>query len=202
MQRRTIDLMVSGAGLMLAVVLIVFGVYFNDRYQFAENNVHDQLAEQKISFPPKSALSPEERKQPGVVKYAGQQVDNGDEAQVYANEFIGLHLEEIADGKTYAELGGPQFALQDKIEAAEKNNDPNLEELQAQLDELRGQRNTLFTGETRRGLLLTTYGFWQFGQEAQLAAYVSFAAAAVLILLVVLGLVHAMRTRGEAAGGR
>ena len=57
MKRRTIDLMVSGAGLMLAVVLIVFGVYFSDRYQFAQNNVHDQLAEQKVFFPPKSDAS-------------------------------------------------------------------------------------------------------------------------------------------------
>ncbi|MEX2268779.1 MAG: hypothetical protein WEA75_08850 [Acidimicrobiia bacterium] len=199
MQRRTIDLMVSGAGLMLAVALIVFGVYFNDRYAFAQNNVHDQLVEQKVSFPPKSALAPEELKQPGLVKYAGQAVDDGDKARVYANEFIALHLEGIADGKTYAELGDPQFALQDKVAAAEESNDPALPELQAQLDELRGQRNTLFTGETLRGLLLTTYGFWQFGQEAQLAAYVSFGAAGILFLLVGLGVVHALRTRRSAA---
>jgi hypothetical protein len=200
MQRRTIDVMVSGAGLMLAVVLIVFGVYFNDRYAFAQNNVHDQLKEQKIFFTPKSALSAEELEQPGLVKYAGQRLDDGDKAQVYANEYIGLHLKDIADGKTYAELGGPQFALQDKIAAAEEENDPALPELQAQLDELRGQRNTLFTGETLRGLLLTTYGFWQFGQEAQLATYVSFGAAGILLLLVGLGVVHAIRTRGNEAG--
>ena len=199
MKRRTIDLMVSGAGLMLAVVLIVFGVYFSDRYQFAQNNVHDQLKEQKVFFPPKSALTPEEQKQPGVVKYAGQLVDNGDKAQVYANEFIGLHLEGIADGKTYAELGGPQFALQDQVDAAEESNDPALPELQAKLDALKAQRNTLFTGETLRGLLLTTYGFWQFGQEAQLAMYVSFGAAGVLFLLVGLGVVHALRTRRNRA---
>jgi hypothetical protein len=187
--------MVSGAGLMLAVVLIVFGVYFNDRYAFAQNNVHDQLVQQKVFFPPKDALTPEERQQPGVVKYAGQPVDDGDKAQVYANEFIALHLEGIADGKTYAELGGAQFALQDKVAAAEESNDPALPELQAQLDELKGQRNTLFTGETLRGLLLTTYGFWQFGQEAQLAAYVSFGAAGILFLLAGFGVVHAVRNR-------
>jgi hypothetical protein len=199
MQRRTIDLMVSGAGLLLAVVLIVFGVYFNDRYEFAQNNVHDQLVEQKISFPPKSALSPEELEQPGVVKFAGQQVDDGEKAQVYADEFIGLHLKETSDGQTYAELGGPQFALQDKIAAAEEANDPALPELQAQLDELRATRNTLFTGETLRGLLLTTYGFWQFGQEAQLATYVSWGAAGILLVLALLGIVHAMRSRESEA---
>ena len=199
MQRRTIDLMVSGAGLMLAVVLIVFGVYFNDRHQFAQNNVHDQLVAQKVSFPPKSALTPEELKQPGVVKFAGQPVDDGEKAQVYADEFIALHLRESSGGKTYAELGGPQFALQDQIAAAEKTNDPALPELQAQLDELKATRNTLFTGETLRGLLLTTYGFWQFGQEAQLATYVSFGAAGILFALVGLGMVHALRTRRSEA---
>lgn len=199
MQRRTIDLMVSGAGLMLAVVLIVFGVYFNDRYAFAQNNVHDQLTQQKVFFTPKSALTPEELKQPGVVKYAGQRVDDGDKAQVYANEYIGLHLEGIADGKTYAELGGPQFALQDKIAVAEESNDPALPELQAQLADITRQRDTLFKGETLRGLLLTTYGFWQFGQEAQLAAYASFGAAAILFLLIGLGVVHAIRTRRNEA---
>jgi hypothetical protein len=198
MKRRTIDLMVSGAGLMVAVALIVFGIYFNDRYQFAQNNVHDQLAREKVFFPPKSALSPEELKQPGVVRFAGQQVDNGEKAQVYANEFIGLHLQGIADGKTYAELGGPQFALQDKVTAAQESNDPALPQLQKQLDAIKAQRNTLFTGETLRGLLLTTYGFWQFGQEAQLAMYVSFGAAGVLCALVCLGFFHAIRTRRNA----
>jgi hypothetical protein len=199
MERRMIDVIVSAAGLLVAVVLIVFGVYFNDRYQFAQNNVHDQLVEQKIFFPEKGDLTDEEREQPGVVKYAGQAVDDGDKAQVYANEYINLHLKGIAGGKTYAELGGPLFTLQDKVAAAEENNDPNLPELEAQLAELRAQRNTVFTGETLRGLLLTTYGFWQFGQEAQLATYVSWAAAAILIVLAVLGFVHANRARRAAA---
>jgi hypothetical protein len=201
MQRRTIDVAVSAAGLVLAVVLIVFGVYFNDRYQFANNNVRDQLAEQKISFPPKAQLSDEEREQPGLVKYAGQAVNDGDKAQVYANQFIGLHLKGIGEGteyegKTYAELGGPVFALQDELAAAEESGDTvAAAEIESKLGELRGIRDTVLTGETLRGLLLTTYGFWQFGQEAQLATYVSFAAAAILFLLAALGFFHAVRTR-------
>jgi hypothetical protein len=199
MQRRTIDLAVSAAGLVLAVVLIVFGIYFSDRYSFAQNNVHDQLVAQKIFFPPKAQLTPEELKQPGVVQYAGRQVDDGDKARVYANEFIALHLQAIGKGKTYAELGGPQFALQDRVTAAQKANDPNLPKLQAQLDQLKVTRNTLFTGESLRGLLLTTYGFWQFGQEAQLATYVSFGAAGILLGLAGLGMIHAVRTRRSQA---
>jgi hypothetical protein len=186
---------VSGAGVVIAVVLIVFGVYFNDRYAFAENNVKDQLSEQKVFFPEKDALADEELEQPGVVRFAGQLVDDGEKAEVYANQFIALHLEEIADGQTYAELGGPQSALREDVAAAEESNDPALPELQAQLDEVTGQRETLFKGETLRGLLLTTYGFWQFGQEAQFAMIVSFAAAGLLLALAALGVLHAMRAK-------
>lgn len=85
--------------------------------------------------------------------------------------------------------------LQDKIAAAEENNDPALPGLKAELADLTRQRDTLFKGETLRGLLLTTYGFWQFGQEAQLATYVSFGGAGILSVLVGLGVVHAMHTR-------
>ena len=183
---------------MLAVVLIVLGIYFNDRYNFAHTNVREQLQQQKIFFPEKSALTDEERKQPGLVKYAGQQLQDGDQAQVYANEFINLHLQGIAGGKTYAELGGPLFALQDKVDAAKESNDPNLSKLEADLNAARAERTTVLTGETLRGLLLTTYGFWQFGDEAQLAMWVSFVAAALLILMAIGGFIHAFRTPPDA----
>jgi hypothetical protein len=132
------------------------------------------------------------------VKYAGQQVEDGDQAQVYANEFIDLHLSEIAGGKTYAELGGPLFALQDKVDAATEANAPNLAELEGQLAAARAERTTVLTGETLRGLLLTTYGFWQFGQEAQLAMWVCFIGAAVLLLMAIAGYVHAFRSPADA----
>jgi hypothetical protein len=57
---------------------------------------------------------------------------------------------------------------------------------------------TLFRGETLRGLLLTTYGFWQFGQEAQLAMYICFIAGGLLLVFSVLGFIHASRTPKEA----
>jgi hypothetical protein len=197
-QRRHFDFLLGSAGVMLAVVLIVLGVYFNDRYNFAHTNVRDQLKEQKIFFPEKDALTDEELGQPGLVKYAGQALDDGDKAQVYANEYIGLHLKGIAGGKTYAELGGPLFALQDKVEAAKESNDPDLASLEEELAAARAERTTVLTGETLRGLLLTTYGFWTFGQEAQLGMYVSWIAAAVLLLMALGGFIQAFRTPPDA----
>ncbi len=197
MQRRHFDVLVSTGGLVLAVVLAVLGIYFNGRYDFAEHNVRDQLTEQNIFFPPKEALAEEELEQPGVVKYAGQQVDDGDKARVYADEFIGLHVQGIADGKSYAELGTPERELRAQVEEAAGNDDPNLADLEAQLAEISGQRDTLFKGETLRGLLLTTYGFWQFGQEAQLAMWVCWIAAVMLLLMAVAGFLHAKRSSRE-----
>jgi hypothetical protein len=174
MRRRTIDTLASVAGIVAALVLFVAGTYFFQRYDFAETNVRDQLKAQQIFFPPEDALSDEEREQPDVARFAGQQVDNGRKAEVYANQFIGLHLSEIADGKTYSQL------------STESRQDPDDEQLA-------GQVQTAFRGEALRGLLLTTYGFWSLGQEARLMMLVSFAAAVALLVLSALGFWHARR---------
>ena len=63
-------------GSMLFCVLAIGGGLLLWGSNFANNMVHSQLSEQKISFPPKGpALDPEEF--PGLQKYAGQRVDNG-----------------------------------------------------------------------------------------------------------------------------
>ena len=62
-------------------------------------------------------------------------------------------------------------------------------DLQRELAEVNGKRQTLFGGETVRGLLLTSYGFGTLGTKADQGAPVAFAASAVVLLLslVVLG---------------
>jgi hypothetical protein len=187
MQRKHFDILVSTAGLLLAVVLLVFGLYLKDQRDFADGTVRDQLTAQRINFPPADALNEEEQQQPGLVKYAGEAVDNGDKARVYADEFIGLHLKTTGDdeelhGLTYAELGG----------VAREETDPDK---QAEINQV---RETVFKGETLRGLLLTTYGFWQLGQEAGFAMAISFIVAALLVLFALLGYFHALRAPKEA----
>jgi len=51
--------------------------------------------------------------------------------------------------------------------------------------------NTVFKGTTLRGMLLNAYAFWQMGVIALWAAMVSFTGAGLLIILSVLGFVHA-----------
>ena len=58
---------------------------------------------------------------------------------------------------------------------------------------LAGLRQTLFMGSTLRGLLLYGYAFATIGTIAGIAAIVSFAGAAFLLGLFILGLVHARR---------
>jgi hypothetical protein len=194
MKRRTLDLLFSAGGMLLAGLLLAIGIVLTSNANFASNYVTTQLSQQNITFKTADTLTAEEKKSACLVKYAGQKLTTGKQAECYANEFIGLHLKSIAGGKTYAELGTPQTALQNQVATAQKNNDPNLADLQKQLATITGQRETVFKGETLRGLLLTSYGFSEFGTKAAQGATVSYLAAALLALLSIAGLFHALMT--------
>jgi hypothetical protein len=198
MKRRTLDIFFSVGGLALAGLLLVLGLVMTSNANFADDYVSDQLTEQKITFTPLNALSPEEKKSECVVENAGKQLTTGKQAECYANDFIGLHVTEIADGKTYAELGAPQRELTAKVEAAEEANDPALPGLEADLAEITGQRDALFKGETLRGVLLTSYGFSVFGVKGGEVATVAYIAAGLLALLSIAGFVHAFKTPKDA----
>jgi hypothetical protein len=194
MKRRTLDVLFSVGGLVIAVLLVLAGIVLTSNANFANDYVTDQLTAQKIMFKPADQLTEEEAAQPCLVEFAGQQLTTGKQAECYANNFIGLHVQSVADGKTYAELGAPQAALREQVATAEENNDPALPQLQAQLDEINGQRDTLFKGETLRGLLLTSFGFSQFGEKASQAATVAYIAAFVMFVLALAGFSHAAKT--------
>ena len=194
MQRRTLDIVLSVGGLALAGLLLVIGIVFTSNANFANDYVTDQLSQQHIKFKAAAALTDEEKQSACVVKYAGQDLTTGKQAECYANDFIGLHLKSTANGATYAELGAPQADLRTKVADAEKANDPNLANLQQQLADITTQRDTVFKGETLRGLLLTSYGFSQFGDKADTASQLCFLLAAVLALASIAGIIHAMTT--------
>jgi hypothetical protein len=194
MKRRTLDFMFSIGGLGLAVLLLVIGFVLTSNANFANDYVRDQLSEQNITFPALADLTDEERQADCLVAYAGQQLTTGKQAECYANEFIGLHLKGIADGATYADLGGVQTQLRARVAQAEADSDPALAGLQQELAQVTGQRETLFKGEALRGLLLTSYGFSEFGVKAGQAALVAYLAAGLLGLLAIAGFVHAFLT--------
>ena len=193
MKRRTLDLLFSTGGLLLAGLLLVAGIVLTSNATFANTYVGDQLGAQNITFKAAAQLTDEEKQLPCLTEYAGQKLTTGKQAECYAN-YIGVHLKSTADGKTYAEIGTVQTALRAKIAEAQKTNDPQLADLQKQLTQATADRETVFKGETLRGLLLTSYGFSEFGAKAGQAATVAYLAAALLALLGIAGFIHALRT--------
>jgi hypothetical protein len=129
---------------------------------FSHGMVRDQLAAQQIYFPAAGSAALDPKVYPTLQQYAGQQLLTGDQAQVYANDFIGHHLQAIAGGKTYSQVSA----------LAQAN--PTDTKLAAQVQ-------TLFRGETLRGLLLNGYGWWQVGQYALYAA-IGLLIAAIVVL--------------------
>ncbi|MEU3452834.1 hypothetical protein ABZ671_04420 [Micromonospora sp. NPDC006766] len=198
MKRRTLDLLFSIGGLGLAVLLLVVGIVLTTNANFATSYVHDQLAAQHITFKPAAQLTDEEKKVDCLREYAGQALTTGKQAECYANEFIGLHLKAMSGGRTYAELGEPESALRAQVAEAEKNNAANLDDLKQQLTQASALRETVFKGESLRGMLLTSYGFSEFGRKAEQGALAMYLGAALLLLLSIAGLVHAFRTPASA----
>jgi hypothetical protein len=134
-------------------------------HNFTSNVVRTELAAQKIYFPEKGSAGFDPATYPDLQQYAGQLVDTPQEAKAYANGYIGRHLQKVAGGKVYSEV------------SAEAMKDPTNPKLQQ-------QKQTLFQGDTLRGILLTSgYGFGTVGRIAGIAAYVAFAGSAAMVVL-------------------
>jgi len=189
--RRTIDRILIAFGIIAAVVCVVAGSLLTWGANFSNDYVHDELASQNIFFPERAELETEGRGD--LVKYAGVQVTTGQHAEAYAS-YIDGHLQEVAGGKTYSEIDDRGAAA--KVTAAKEAgaDETEIAELQATADQLKGQRDTLFKGETLRGLLLSSFAWSTIGGIAGIAAMVAFAAAAVMAALTVAGVVHLRRT--------
>jgi hypothetical protein len=173
--RRTFDALMTTAGVVVAAVLVVAGCLLLWGHQFANSNVRSQLVAQKVYFPPKgNAELADPKVGPYLNQYAGRQLTNGAQAKAYADHFIGVHLQKIGGGQTYAQLSTKAMAQ------------PNNTELAAQV-------NTVFKGETLRGMLLNAYAFWKMGQIALYAAIAAFVGAALMLALAALGFLHLRR---------
>ncbi len=81
----------------------------------------------------------------------------------------GGHLKGIADGATYADLGATESAARADVAAAVDADQPQnqIDELQATAEGITAQRNSLFRGETLRGLLLSAYAWSTVGRTPE-----------------------------------
>jgi hypothetical protein len=186
MSRKVFDILASSAGIVVVVVLVIAGGLLTWGHSFVSDNVHNQLAQQQIYFPPKAAFDhPKAGTEitpsmiPSVSRYAGQQLLTGEQAKTYADNFIAVHLSEMPYGGVYSKASGAALA------------DPTNTKLQATVQ-------TIFRGTTLRGLLLSAYAFSTVGTIMLWGAIASFIAAAAMTMLVGLGFWHANRTTEEA----
>ena len=196
MKRRTFDRIVSFVGLGLSVFLFVAAALLNWGASFADESVATQLSQQKITMPDKDsagfkALS--EEAQTKLAPFSNMPLTTGEQAQVYADFYIGSHLKGIAGGKVYSEVSGMALGA-----AAKSKADPTNAALAAETANLMGQRTSLFMGETLRGLLLYSFAFWQIGQIAMYASWAAAAGGLLMLILTLLGFAHLRRVEADA----
>ena len=174
MRRRTFDALLATGGLIIAAVLVAAGGLLTWAHTFVADQVTTQLSAQQIYFPPKGEATANPEIGPYINQYAGKQLTTGTQAKAYADHFIAVHIEEMTGGQTYAQLSAKAMANPDDQKIA-------------------GLVATVFKGETLRGLLLNAYAFAQMGQIALYGAIASFAGAALMTLLGLLGFAHLRR---------
>ncbi len=145
---------VAAAGIVVVGILAVIGGSYDKKV------VHDQLVPQKIFFPAAGSKA----LLPGVKQYAGQQLVNSAQAKAYANDFINVHLSEVAGGQTYAQVSTAALAAPTNAKLA-------------------AEKATLFQGESLRGLLLNAWGWSIVGTIATLAGIVLILLGAALLIL-------------------
>jgi hypothetical protein len=175
MQRKALDRIVSWIGLLLAAILIVAASLLTWAHNYVTSEVRTQLSSQQIYFPAKGSAAIADPEFAAMNKYAGQKLTTGAQAEVYADHFIANHLKAIGGGKTYAQL------------STEAQANPTDTKLAATVE-------TMFKGETLRGLLLNAYAFGTMGTIAGIAAIAAFIAGGLMLILAGLGLLHGRRT--------
>jgi hypothetical protein len=185
--RGLLDRIVSVTGAIMAFALVALGAAAIYGGSFAMSNVSDRLAPQNITFPPAEAMSDFDKSE-GLTAFAGQKVDTGIEAEAFSR-YIGGHLAEVNEGATYSETSSASRAY-----AAEVGEDPSAAE-SAKMGELSGKVDTLFKGETLRGMLLNAYGWGTVGQITLWVGFGMVAMGIVLALFAALGFRHAKKVR-------
>lgn len=167
---------------VVAIVLLAAGALTMVGSRYISDNVHDQLAEQKISFAPKGS--------PGlpadIQSYGGTAVTNGSQAKVFADQYISAHVaESIADAaKTDPRLDG--MTTYSQLSGLART-DPTNTKLSALVD-------SVFKGQMLRSSLLSA---WGWGTMASIMFWVAMSAFSAAILFAVAGaaLVPGMASR-------
>lgn len=185
--RGALDRLVSLFGVVLVVVFLVAGGVAAYASSFIGSQVKDQLAMQDITMPTAEAiaeLSPED--QAALEPFLGEQMTTGAQAKAFADHYILAHMNAASGGRTYEEVSGEFLQLSPEEQQSEDGQ------------ALAGLRQTLFMGNTLRGLLLNAYAFGTMGVIAGYVSIAAFVAAVVMAVLSFLGLRHANQVMAKA----
>lgn len=190
MKRRTFDAIVTAVGFGLAVFLIIAAGLLNWGATFANDSVKSQLQNQNIAFPAAETM-PEATKDK-LAKSDEQQVTTGEMARDYSDLYIWEHMKAASIAVagaplTYSEVSGKYMGMV-------RGGTGTPEEI-AKYGEL---RQTLFMGNTLRGMLLEAYAFGTLGVIAGYAAIAALAGGLIMLILSIAGLFHIRRTPLDA----
>jgi hypothetical protein len=190
MKRKNFDKIVTAVGFGITVFLFVAAALLNWGASFAQDSVKSQLENQNISFPAVAGMPAETKDQ--LAKWAEKPVVNGEMAKDYADLYIWEHMKGAAVaalGKpaTYSEVSGMYMGLV-------RGGSPDKEQI-AKLGDL---RQTLFMGNTLRGMLLEAYAFGTLGTIASYGAIAAVIGGIIMFILSIAGLIHIRRTPDSA----
>jgi hypothetical protein len=190
MKRKNFDKIVTAVGFGITVILFVGAGLLNWGASFAQDSVKNQLDNQNISFPAAEAMPEATRAQ--LAKWSEMKVTTGEMARDYSDLYIWEHMKGssiAAVGKpaTYSEVSGMYMGLT-------RGGSTDT----AQIEKLGALRETLFMGNTLRGMLLTAYAFGTLGVIASYGAIAALVGGVVMLLLSIAGLIHIRRTPESA----
>jgi len=190
MKRKNFDKIVTAVGFGITVILFVGAGLLNWGASFAQDSVKNQLDNQNISFPAAEAMPEATKAQ--LAKWSEMKVTTGEMARDYSDLYIWEHMKgssiaAIGKAATYSEVSGMYMGLT-------RGGSTDT----AQIAKLGDLRETLFMGNTLRGMLLTAYAFGTLGVIASYGAIAALVGGVVMLLLSIAGLVHIRRTPESA----
>ena len=185
MKRKNFDKIVTAVGFGLTVFLFVMAGLLNWGATFASDSVKSQLDNQNISFPAAETMPEATRGQ--LAKWAEKKVTTGEMARDYSDLYIWEHMKASSSavmGKpaTYSEVSSAYMGL---VRGGSTDT--------AQIAKLGDLRQTLFMGNTLRGMLLEAYAFGTMGVIAGYGAIAALVGGVVMLLLSIAGLIHIRR---------
>lgn len=164
----------SALARVFAVVLVLAGAGAIVGGKIAHSIVSEQLSQEKIDMPDKGGINAlkDEGSKEALRPYVGEKLTTGPQAKAFADNYIRQHMLEASGGKTFEEVSSEYMAAKGKSTVTSQ-----------ELAKLKDLRQTLFEGNSVRGMLLNAYGWWTVGTITM------FAGVGLVLVGLILGVI-------------